>query len=253
VRGAALFAIAGLAIGSFLNVVIHRLPRRLSLVWPGSACPACGRRIRWYDNLPVVGWLLLRGRCRDCAAPIAVRYPIVEIVTMIVYLAHYWRFDLDPLLWPRLLFASALIALFVIDLEHQLLPNRITLPGIVAGVIFSAFLPPGLSASLLGVALGGGVLWAIGEGWSRLRNVEALGFGDVKMLAMIGAFLGWQMVVVTFVISSIVGGLFAAVLLAARRTSWTSALPFGTFLALGAMVASLWGEALLEWYLGLYL
>lgn len=248
-----MFAVAGLAIGSFLNVVIHRLPRRLSLVWPGSACPSCGGRIRWYDNVPVVGWLLLRGRCRECRAPIAIRYPIVEVVTMIVYLAHYWRFGLDPLVWPRLLFASALIALFVIDLEHQLLPNRITLPGIVLGVAFAAVLPPGLAASLLGVALGGGVLWAIGEGWSRLRGVEAMGFGDVKMLAMIGAFLGWQMVVVTFVISSIIGGLFASVLLVARQTSWTSALPFGTFLAIGAMVASLWGEALLGWYLGLYL
>lgn len=248
-----LFALAGLAIGSFLNVVIHRLPRGLSLVWPSSACPACGASIRSYDNVPVAAWLWLRGRCRDCASPISIRYPVVEFVTMVVFVAHYWRFGVEPLVWPRLLFATALIALFVIDLEHQLLPNRITLPGIVAGLVFSLFLPPGIITALLGVVLGGGVLWAIGETWSRLRGVEAMGFGDVKMLAMIGAFLGWQMVVVTFVISSIVGGLFAAVLLASGRTSWTSALPFGTFLAIGALVASLWGDALLHWYLGFYL
>lgn len=250
---ASLIGLLGLSIGSFLNVVIHRLPRRTSLVWPASACPRCGAPIRWYDNVPVLGWMALRGRCRDCASSIAIRYPLVELITMAVFIAHYLRFGLEPLLLPRLLFACALIALFAIDLEHQLLPNRITLPGIAAGVLFSAFLPPGLVASLLGVAVGGGVLWAIGEGWSRLRGMEAMGFGDVKMLAMIGAFLGWQLVIVTFVISSIVGGLFAAILLVARRTSWTAALPFGTFLAIGALIASLWGEELLAWYLSLYL
>ncbi len=248
-----LVTILGLAVGSFLNVVIYRLPRRESLVWPGSRCPQCGTAIRWYDNIPLAGWLLLRGRCRACRKPIPVRYPIVEFVTMAAFLLCYWQIGEDYLLVPRLLFVASLIALFAIDLEHQLLPNAITLPGLVAGVLFALFLPPGIRDSLIGVAAGGGVLWAIGEGWSRLRGMEAMGFGDVKMLAMVGAFLGWQLVAVTFVLSSILGGLAAAVLLATRRTTWTSAIPYGTFLALGAFIAALWGEPLMNWYLSFYL
>jgi len=248
-----LIAILGLALGSFLNVVIFRLPRRQSLVWPGSACPTCGQPIRWYDNVPVVGWLVLRGTCRDCGAPISPRYPIVEAATAVAFLACYWAVGPQPLLVPRLLLVASLIALFAIDLEHQLLPDRITLPGIVAGLLFSIWLPPGLRDAIYGVLLGGGFLWALGEAWSRLRGMEAMGFGDVKMLAMIGAFLGWKLVIVTFVLSSIVGGLFAAGLLLSRRTTLTSALPFGTFLALAAFVASLWGERLMNWYLSLYL
>lgn len=246
-------AILGLIVGSFLNVVIYRLPRWRSLVWPGSACPQCGARIRWYDNVPLFGWLVLRGRCRDCRAPISIRYPIVELATMLAFLACYWRVGAEPLLAPRLLLAASLIALFAIDLEHQLLPNAITLPGIVAGIAFSLVLPPGLVDSLIGAVAGGGMLWLIGEGWSRLRKMEAMGFGDVKMLAMVGAFLGWKMVIVTFVLSSIVGGLFATILLLARRTTWTSAIPYGTFLAIAAFIASLWGETLMDWYLSLYL
>jgi leader peptidase (prepilin peptidase)/N-methyltransferase len=245
-------AILGLIVGSFLNVVIYRLPRRRSLVWPGSACPQCGARIRWYDNVPLFGWLVLQGRCRDCRAPISIRYPIVELVTMLAFLACYWRVGAEPLLVPRMLLAASLIALFAIDLEHQLLPNAITLPGIAAGIAFSLVLPPGLVDSLIGTIAGGGVLWLIGEIWSRLRKMEAMGFGDVKMLAMVGAFLGWKMVIVTFVLSSIVGGLFATILLLARRTTWTSAIPYGTFLAIAAFIASLWGQTLMDWYLSLY-
>jgi len=245
-------AIAGLCIGSFLNVVIYRLPRGTSLVWPGSTCPACGARIRWYDNVPVLGWILLRGRCRDCAAPISVRYPIVELVTLLAFLLCYWQLGAQPLLVPRLVLTAALIALFAIDLEFQILPNVITLPGLAAGVLFSIVLPPGFRDALLGAALGGGLLWLIAEAWSRLRGIDAMGFGDVKMLAMVGAFLGWKLVLLTFVLSSFVGGALAAVLLAARRATWTSALPYGTFLALAAFVAALWGDPLLEWYLGFY-
>lgn len=243
----------GLAIGSFLNVVIYRLPRGRSLVSPGSACPACGTPIRWYDNVPVASWILLRARCRACRAPISIRYPFVEIVTMAAFIACYVQFGPEPLLIPRLLLSAALIALFAIDLDLQLLPNAITLPGIVVGLLFSVFLPPGLRDAVIGVVAGGGVLWAIGSFWSWLRGMEAMGGGDVKMLAMVGAFLGWKLVIVTFVVSSIVGGLFAAVLLATKRTELTSKLPFGTFLAIGAFIASLWGDPLLDWYLSLYL
>jgi leader peptidase (prepilin peptidase)/N-methyltransferase len=247
-----LVAILGLVVGSFLNVVIYRLPRGQSLVWPGSACPKCGTPIRWYDNVPVLGWLMLRGRCRSCRAPISIQYPIVEVITFVAFLAAWWQTGEDLLLIPRLVFVSALIVLFAIDFEHQLLPNAITLPGIVAGVLFALFLPPGIRDSLIGMAVGGGVLWAIGEAWSRLRGMEAMGFGDVKMLAMVGAFLGWKMVVVTFVMSSLIGGLAATALLVTRRTTWTSAIPYGTFLALAAFVAALWGEPLMNWYLSFY-
>ncbi len=251
-RAEALVAIAGLAIGSFLNVVIHRLPRHQSIVFPASACARCGARIRWFDNVPLLGWLVLRGRCRDCHERISIRYPLVELATMAAFLACYAQIGLDWLLVPRLLLTAALVALFAVDLEHQILPDAITIPGLAAGVLFSLALPPGLRDSLLGVALGGGVLWAIGEAWYRVRRMEAMGFGDVKMLAMVGAFLGWKLVVVTFMVSSLIGGLFAGILLAARRTTLTSEIPYGTFLALAAFVAALWGERLMHWYLSLY-
>jgi leader peptidase (prepilin peptidase)/N-methyltransferase len=253
IPAAVLVSVIGLAFGSFLNVVIYRLPRRQSLVWPGSACPSCGKAIRWYDNVPLIGWVALGGRCRDCGAPISVRYPIVEAITAAAFLICFWVIGPQWLLLSRLLFVAMLIALFAIDLEHQLLPDRITLPGIVVGLLLSIWLPPGLRDAFLGLLLGGGVLFALGETYFRFRGIEGMGFGDVKMLAMVGAFLGWKLVIVTFVLSSLVGGLFAMVLLLSRRTTLTSALPFGTFLAMGAFIASLWGEWLMNWYLSLYL
>lgn len=246
------FGALGLAVGSFLNVCIHRLPRGGSLVHPGSRCPACGYALRWYDNVPVLSYLWLRARCRACGGGISIRYPIVELVTMGVFLLHYRVFGWDLLLVPRLLFACALIVLFEIDREHQILPDAITLPGIVVGVLFAAVFPPGLRSAVLGALVGGGVLFAIGEIWSRLRKVEAMGFGDVKMLAMIGAFVGLKLIVVTFVLASYLGGLTGIVLIASRRGGMMSKVPFGTFLAVGGLVSSLWGNLLVEWYLSRY-
>jgi leader peptidase (prepilin peptidase) / N-methyltransferase len=247
-----LLAAFGLAIGSFLNVCIHRLPRRQSIVHPPSRCPGCGALLRWYDNVPVVGYLLLRGRCRSCREAISPMYPAVELATLAAFLLHYWQLGLDPLLVPRLILAAALIVLFAIDLRHQILPNVITLPGVVAGFGFSLFLPPGWAASLLGILLGGGSLWLIAETYYRLRGVEGMGMGDVKMLAMIGAFLGWQLTLVTLVLASMLGALVGLGLMAVSRDNRMRALPFGTFLALGALTASLAGEPLLEWYLSFY-
>ncbi len=246
------FAALGLAVGSFLNVCIHRLPRGGSLVRPGSRCPACGYGLRWYDNVPVLSYLWLRARCRSCGARISPRYPIVELVTMGVFLLHYTVFGWDPLLVPRLLFACALIVLFEIDREHQILPDVITLPGIAAGLLFAAAFPPGVRSALLGAAAGGLVLFAIGEIWTRLRKVEAMGFGDVKMFAMIGAFVGLKLLVVTFVVASYLGGLAGLVLIASRRGGMMSKVPFGTFLAVAALVSSLWGNGLVDWYLSRY-
>lgn len=251
-RIAGLLVFLGLAVGSFLNVVIHRVPRGESLIWPASRCPACKAAIHWYDNVPVVGWILLGGRCRACRAPIALRYPLVEAVTAAVFVLHYAVFGWDPLLVPRIVFAGALIALFAIDLEHQLLPNAITLPGIVAGLAFSLVFEPGLRDAALGALLGFGSLWLIATAWELLRQQEAMGGGDLKMLSMVGAFLGWRGVAVTFMFSYVLGGLTALGLLLVGKVRLASKLPFGTFLAAAALIASLWGEAILTWYLSYY-
>jgi leader peptidase (prepilin peptidase)/N-methyltransferase len=243
----------GLAVGSFLNVCIHRLPLRQSLVSPPSRCPNCGYQLRWLDNIPVVSYVALGGRCRKCRKGISIRYPIVELLTMGLFLLHYAVFDWTPLLAVRLLFACSMVVLFAIDLEHQILPDVITLPGTVAGLICSLMLPPGIVSALIGAIAGGGVLFLIAEGWSRLRNVEAMGFGDVKMLAMIGAFLGIELVVLTFVLSSFLGGIIGGLLIFSGRGTMASKVPFGTFLAAAALIASLYGERLVNWYVGLYL
>ena len=244
-----LFLVAGLAVGSFLNVCIHRLPLKQSVVYPGSRCPSCGYELRWYDNLPVLSYAFLRGRCRSCGRGISLQYPLIEVVTAVIFLAHWYAFGPTTLLAARLVFGSALIVLFMIDLEHQILPDVITLPGIVIGLALSLALPPGPVMSVLGVLLGGGLLWAIAELWFRLRNVEAMGFGDVKMLAMVGAWLGVKMVVMTFVLSSMMGGLVGVVLIASRRADMATKVPFGTMLAVAALIASLYGGPLLAWYL----
>jgi len=245
-------ALAGLAIGSFLNVCIYRLPRHQSIVRPASRCASCKRPLSWYENIPVLSYAVLRGRCRTCGTRISIRYPVVEIITAAAFVAQLLAVGPGPLLAVHLLFTSALIVLFAIDLEHQLLPNVITVPGIAAGFAASLLLPPGPIMSLAGIALGGGVLWLLIEVWWRVRGVEAMGFGDVKMLAMIGAFLGVKLVLVTFMLASLIGGLVALVVVASRRGGLMTALPFGTMLAVAAFIASVAGEPLLTWYLGLY-
>lgn len=245
-------AALGAAIGSFLNVCIYRVPRRLSLVRPPSACPSCGRRLAWFENVPVLGWIALGGRCRTCRAPIAVRYPIVETVTAAMFAAAWWYYGPSPLLASRLVLGCALIVLFAIDLEHQLLPNVITLPLIVAGFAFSLFTDPGWQSSLIGILVGGGSLLAMFYAWLWLRKQEALGMGDPKMLAMIGAFLGWQMTLLTLVFASFAGSLVGVGLIATRRAGMQSLVPFGCFLAVGAAAAATVGPRILEWYLTFY-
>ena len=240
--------VIGACIGSFLNVVIYRLPLGQSLVSPPSRCPRCGSRLNWYDNVPIVGWLLLRGRCRNCQQPISVQYPLVELVTALLFVLIVWLTPPGPLMASRLLLVCILIVLFGIDFEHQILPNSITLPGIVAGLILSTIAPPGLGDALLGVLLGAGVLYGIAAAYYLWRREEGLGMGDVKMLAMIGAFLGWKAVLVTLVLSSFSGALLGMVLIAAQRGGMKLALPFGTFLSLGALAAMLAGEPLVAWY-----
>ena len=170
----------GLVIGSFLNVCIYRLPRDESVVSPPSRCTSCGRGLRWFENVPVLGYLVLGGRCRTCRAVVSPMYPIVEAATALVFLLQYWQLGWQPLLGVRLLFGAALIVLFVIDLQHRILPNAITLPGVVIGVAASLLFEPGWLASIIGVAAGGGALWAVGEAYFRIRGEEGMGMGDAR-------------------------------------------------------------------------
>jgi leader peptidase (prepilin peptidase)/N-methyltransferase len=248
-----LVAIAGLIVGSFLNVCIYRLPRRESINWPSSHCTACNRPLSWYENIPVVSWLALRGRCRTCGAGISPMYPLVEVATAVVFVGGVLVYGLTPLMAVRVLFACSLIVLFVIDLQHRILPNVITLPGIVIGFIASLFLPPGWQRSLIGILAGGGVLFALAEIYYRTRGVEGLGMGDVKMLAMIGAFLGWPHMLLALMVASFSGSAVGLAVIVSRRGGMQAALPFGTFLALGAIVAAVAGDAILTWYISLYL
>ena len=245
-------AMFGALIGSFLNVCIYRLPRHKSVVWPASACPACGRELSWFENVPVVSYAWLLGRCRTCGAAISSRYPIVEALTAGMFALAWWHYGPGLLVVSRLVFGCALIVLFAIDLEHYLLPNAITLPGIVVGFAFSLFTEPGWFASLVGIVVGGGVLFVVAEAYYRLRHEEGLGMGDVKMLAMIGAFIGWKLTLVTLMMASFSGSLIGLAMIATRRGGMKYALPFGTFLALGAGVAATVGRNLLDWYFRLW-
>ena len=247
-----LAGLIGLCIGSFLNVVIYRLPRGQSLITPPSRCRNCGYLLRWYDNIPVLSWLFLRARCRKCGTPVSWQYPVVELITGALFLLVVWLTPVGPLLFSRLLLVCILIALFGIDLEHQILPNVITLPGIAIGVIVSLVAPPGIVDSLSGVLLGGGILYAIAGGYYLWRREEGMGMGDVKMLAMIGAFLGWKAVLVTLVLSSFSGAIIGLLLMAVQKGNMKFALPFGTFLAIGALIAMLAGDPLVGWYAGFF-
>jgi leader peptidase (prepilin peptidase)/N-methyltransferase len=199
-----------------------------------------------------VSYAAIGGRCRKCRARISPRYPAVELATALLFVIHGAVFGWTALLVVRLLFACVMVVLFAIDLEHQLLPDVITLPGIVAGLIASAMLPPGLVDALIGVLVGGGVLWLVGEAYYRYSGHEGMGGGDVKMLAMIGAFLGWKLVLLTVVLSSVAGSLIGVLVIALKRGSMKYALPYGTFLALGALAASLFGDRIVSWYASFY-
>ena len=209
----------GLCIGSFLNVVIYRLPLGQSLATPPSRCRKCGYSLRWFDNVPVVSWALLRGRCRKCGVSVSWQYPLVELITAALFVLVVWLTPIGTLLASRLLLVCILIALFGIDLEHQILPNSITLPGIVIGLLFSLVAPPGWKDALIGALLGAGILYAIACAYYLWRREEGMGMGDVKMLAMLGAFLGWKAVLVTVILASFAGAFIGVAMMASRMPS----------------------------------
>lgn len=269
--------ILGAIIGSFLNVVIHRLPREESIVFPNSRCPSCGSAIAFYDNLPVLSYVVLGGRCRSCKTHISARYPAVEVLTGLLWVAVMWR---DGLTWALpfdLVFVTAILALIFIDAEHMILPNAITYPGIAFALVARIALPfllgrsyfddlpmlldgpfagwpvwaASLGGAIIGALIGGGSLWLMGWLWEKLRNVEAMGLGDVKMMFMVGAYLGWRLTILNIFLGVLSGSLIGVVLMAKRGDrNMQMLLPFGIFLGIGAIAALLFGSHIVEWYAG---
>jgi leader peptidase (prepilin peptidase)/N-methyltransferase len=237
-------AILGLVVGSFINVVVVRLPAGRSLWGPRSACPTCGTTIAWHDNIPVLSFIALRGRCRACSVWIGWRYPIIELTTAGAFVAAYACFGLTWELPGAIVLLAMLVAITAIDLEHQIIPDLISLPGILTGV--AATLAPsgrGLGDSLLGIAVAGGVFMAI-----ILASGGGMGGGDMKLGAMLGAFLGWKLALVAMFVAVAAGGVVGVGVLATGRKGRKDPIPFGPFLALGGAVALFWGPRLLTWY-----
>ena len=253
----------GAIVGSFLNVVIHRYPRGESIVMPPSHCTSCNTEIRPYDNIPILAWLWLRGRCRSCREPIAARYPLVELANALFYLAIFQRTGISVAFLPIAAIVSMLIILIYIDLDWQILPDVVDLPGIAIGLGIGAThlgalhplltLSRTLFESVTGAVAGAGILLAIGLTYKLLRNVEGMGLGDVKMMAMLGAVVGWEPMLPLLILAS-VGGAIVGVFVAARSADrYRVALPFGVFLGLAALVIVFFGSTLTGWYLALFL
>lgn len=242
-------ALFGLAIGSFLNVVIARLPERRSLWRPGSACPDCGAPIAWYDNVPLLSFLALRGRCRACGGAISWRYPVVEVLTGALFLAAWLAFGPTVRFAAGAALLAALIAITAIDLQHQIIPDAITLPGIVAGVLSRVGTGPvSWIDPLIGIAVGAGVFVAIILGYALVVGGEGMGLGDAKLGAMLGAFLGWKALLVSLFVAVTAGGVLAIVLLATGLRGRRDPIPFGPFLALGGATGLFYGERVVAWY-----
>lgn len=243
----------GLVWGSFLNVVIYRLPRKQSLVRPPSSCPSCGQRIKPYDNIPLLSFLFLRGKCRACGASISWRYPMVETLTAASLLVLYVYFGLSLQFLAGALFTSSLICLGFIDYDHQLLPDAITLPGFALSLVYSFFrIDLNFGQSLLGAMTGAGVLLIVYGLYYLLRKKEGLGLGDVTMMLFVGSFVGWRGALLTLVLASFVGALVGLFFIKFQKKDMQYALPFGTFLAPAAFVAFLWGERIISSYLRLF-
>ena len=269
----AFIAAVGAIIGSFLNVVIHRVPREQSIVLPSSKCPQCKTEIKPYDNIPVVSYLILRGRCRKCGVRISPRYPAVEALTALLFVGVTLHDGLSYALAFDLAFVAAMLALIFIDAEHMILPNVITYPGILFALLTRVLLPylvtpahfddlpqllatfpklPLWAVSLMGAAIGalvgGGSLWLMGFLWEKLRGIEAMGFGDVKMMLMVGAFLGWRLTILTILIGAISGSIAGIAMMYKRGRNLQMMLPFGIFLGIGSIISLLIGARIIVWY-----
>lgn len=245
------FFLIGLCVGSFLNVCIYRLPASKSIVQPSSMCPVCETPIRFYDNIPVLSYTLLGGRCRHCRTAIPFRYPLVELMTGLIALALFFKFGLSVAYPIHFIFLAALVVITFIDLDHQIIPDIITLPGIPVFFLAALALPTiSLTDSLLGIVIGGGSLYLVAWSYFALTGKEGMGGGDIKLLAMIGALLGWKGVVFTIFTGSAVGCVAGIGVMMATRKGLKLAIPFGPFLSIGATAYLFWGPALIDWYLG---
>ncbi len=254
-------ALFGLLVGSFLNVCIVRLPLEKSVVTPRSACPQCGSQLRWWHNVPVISFLLLRGRCAFCGKSISWQYPLVEILTSICLGLAVLTFGLTTAALLNAFFFCMVIVLVFIDLRERILPDPITLGGTVLGFLLAPLQSPELLGftnlweaylqSALGILCGGGILWLVATLYLKFRGREGMGFGDIKMMAMVGAFLGWRLAWLTIFVGSLAGALIGAVFMYASRKSRNYELPFGTFLGLAAIIVTLWGNAWIDWYAAL--
>ena len=249
----------GSVIGSFLNVCIYRIPRNQSVVWPASRCPFCKNAVKPYDNIPIFSYfVLLRGKCRFCKKKISARYPLVEGLNAFFYLLVFWRFGPE---WSSVvygIFCSAMIVITFIDYDYQIIPDRITLPGIPIGLIAGSFLLPdpflratalGYQASLIGAAAGFSFFYLVAFLSIKILKKEGMGGGDIKMMAMVGAFLGWKAVILTTFLGSLFGAIIGVGLMIFMGKEKGSLIPFGPFLALGALISLFFGQEILIWYL----
>jgi leader peptidase (prepilin peptidase)/N-methyltransferase len=265
--------VVGLLIGSFLNVCIVRLPRGGSIVTPPSHCPRCQSNVKFYDNIPIISFLLLRGKCRNCGEPISWQYPLVELMNALFYVWIVREFWLGGEAFLMMALCSSLIVITFIDLDHLIIPDIITLPGMLVGLVLAPFfmsplgdqlpfhldrfLPhagpylTGFLNSLIGLVLGGGPLLAIGWIWEKLRHVEAMGGGDVKLMGMVGSFLGWKGALLTIMLGALAGSVIGVLLIALNRHKIGKYIPFGPFLAAGAVTSAFYGPDIVSWYLGL--
>ena len=267
----------GSIIGSFLNVVIHRIPREQSIVFPNSKCPKCEKKIKAYDNIPILSWLTLGGKCRNCKNPISARYPAVEFLTGLLFVLTFWQIGLTAFLPIAFIFVPVMVSLIFIDAEHMILPNVITYPLLVFALLVRIAFPlifgsaiffsdlshypmtlmhsqptwlVSLAGAILGGLVGGGSLWLVGEIWKRLRGVDAMGLGDVKMMFGVGALLGWRLTLLTIFIGAFTGAIAGvAAIVVNKDKNFQAQIPFGIFLGIGSILALLFGERLVSWYL----
>jgi leader peptidase (prepilin peptidase)/N-methyltransferase len=255
-----LVLILGLCFGSFLNVCIYRIPREKSVSWPPSACPTCGTRIKGFDNIPVLSWLLLRGKCRSCKTPVSIGYPLIELLTGLFFLTIWLIYGIS---WVSPVYALAVFGLLLgtfIDLEEMWLPDRVTIGGMILFPVLSALVPSlhgaegrsaGLTASLIGLAAGFGIFWMIRELGTAMLKKEAMGFGDVKLMGALGALFGWQAVLYILFFSALAGSAVGIGLIAMKKKELSSQIPYGPYIALAAFSWLLGGYHLWEAYLAL--
>lgn len=248
-------ALLGLAVGSFLNVVIYRVPRGKFLQTRRSVCPKCNRELKWYQNIPLLSFMILKGRCAFCHEKISWRYPLVEFVNAVFYVYFYWQLGLSVNLFVFAFLSSVLLVIFFIDLDYQIIPDVVTLPGMIIGLVV-ALLPGGIGIipAVVGFLVGGGALYLIALLGDWLFKKESMGGGDIKMAAMLGAFLGWQKVLLVFISSAFIGLIVSLVImLFSVKLRRQRVVPFGPFLALAAMLAILYGDWIINYYLSNFL